>query len=60
MTELAEAVSVLLGVKADHVFIDTTTCRCGYKPEDGHDWDRHIAEDQARAVLALVGIEAST
>jgi hypothetical protein len=50
-----EIVDKLLGVKADHVFTDTTTCRCGYKPADERDWNRHVAEDQAMAILALGG-----
>ena len=50
-----EVVSKLLGVKADHVFTNTTTCRCGYKPKNLRDWDRHVAENQAIAVLELGG-----
>ncbi len=49
-------VSILLGVEADHVFADTTTCRCGYKPADQKDWRYHVAGNQAEAVLTALGV----
>lgn len=49
--DFAWLVSTLLGVQADHVFRDTTTCICGYKPTTERDWRWHVAGNQAEAVL---------
>lgn len=35
-----------------HVFVDTTTCVCGYGSETGEDWERHQVEVALRAVMA--------
>ena len=48
-----ETVSLLLGVQADHVYTDTTTCRCGYKPLHEKDWRWHVAGNQAEALLSI-------
>jgi hypothetical protein len=50
-SHIEEMASVLLGAKADHVFADTTTCRCSYKPNDSRDWDWHVAINQAIALI---------
>jgi hypothetical protein len=46
-----ELVSLLLGVKADHLYETTTRCRCGYEPTDEGDWNYHVAGNQADAIL---------
>jgi len=37
----ADPVEVALNAQTAHVFADTATCVCGFKPETGPDWDRH-------------------
>lgn len=49
-------VQALLKERARHTFIDTCNCKCGYAPIDKNDWNRHVAEDQARAILAAMGV----
>lgn len=45
---------ILMTIKSQHTFATTTKCICGYEAKTPTDWDRHIAQAQAVAVIMFM------
>lgn len=40
-TTADELVDLAMAARDEHVFMNTTTCTCGFKPSTSVDWERH-------------------
>lgn len=47
----ADLVTRMRKAQQAHLFADTSTCQCGFKPATGDDWERHQLAVALRAIL---------